>query len=57
MPSTRPAEGPLQRILLRLRNGALIVLFLLVPSAGAFQPQIRRRDGPDEKEIGAEKLA
>jgi hypothetical protein len=49
-----PAKGSLKRILLRLKNGVLIVLFLLVPFAGAFHPKIRKREDPDEKEIGAE---
>jgi hypothetical protein len=45
----------LKRTLLRLKSGVLIVLFLLVPFAGAFHPKLRRREDPDEKEIGAEK--
>jgi len=55
MQRTSPVEGTIKRILLRLRTGALIVLFLLVPFAGAFHPKLRRREDPDEKEIGAEK--
>jgi hypothetical protein len=46
-------KGPLKRILLRLKNGVLIILFLLVPFAGAFHPKLRKREDPDEKEIGA----
>jgi hypothetical protein len=42
-------------MLRRLKNGALVFLFLLVPFAGAFHPKIRKREDPDEKEIGAEK--
>lgn len=42
-------------MLKRLKNGMLIVLFLLVPFAGAFHPKLRQRQDPDEKEIGSEK--
>jgi len=42
-------------MLLRLKNGTLIVLFLLVPFAGAFHPKLHRREDPEEKEIGAGK--
>jgi hypothetical protein len=55
MQRTSPARGKIKRILQRLRTGALIVLFLLVPFAGAFHPKLRRRQDPDDKEIGAEK--
>jgi hypothetical protein len=48
----RSDKGLLKRILLRLKNGVLIVLFLLVPFAGAFHPKLRKRDDPEEKEIG-----
>ncbi len=55
MDHSRPAQGSLKRMLSRLKNGILIVLFLLVPFAGAFHPKINKRKNPDEKEIGAEK--
>ncbi len=42
-------------MLLSLKKGVLIVLFLVVPFAGAFHPKLRTREDPDEKEIGAEK--
>ena len=42
-------------MLSRLKKILLLGLFLLVPFAGAFHPKLRRRDDPDEKEIGAEK--
>ena len=42
-------------MLQRLKNGILVVLFLLVPFAGAFHPKLRKREDPDEKEIGVEK--
>jgi hypothetical protein len=48
-------QGSLKRALLRLKGGGLILLFLLIPFAGAFHPKLRRREDPDEKEIGAEK--
>ena len=48
----RPGKGSLKRILLRLKNGVLIALFLLVPFAGAFHPKLRKREDPEEKEIG-----
>jgi hypothetical protein len=48
-------RGSLKRVLLSLKNGVLIVLFLLVPFAGAFHPKLRRREDPDEKEIGTKK--
>jgi cytochrome b561 len=44
-----------QRILARLKHGALIALFILVPFAGAFHPKLRKKENPEEKEIGAEK--
>jgi hypothetical protein len=50
-----PANGPLRKLLLRLKNGALVAPLLLVPFAAAFHPRIRRRDHPDDKEVGAEK--
>lgn len=50
-----PAKTPLKKMLSRLKNIFLIGLFLLVPFAGAFHPKLRKREGPDEKEIGAEK--
>ncbi|MCX6555598.1 MAG: hypothetical protein NTZ12_11410 [Candidatus Aminicenantes bacterium] len=43
------------RILDRLKQGALIALFILVPFAGAFHPKLRKRENPEEKEIGGEK--
>ncbi|HSQ35646.1 MAG TPA: hypothetical protein VLQ89_06620 [Candidatus Binatia bacterium] len=43
------------RLLSRLKHAILIVLFVLVPFAGAFHPRMRKRENPDEKEIGAEK--
>jgi hypothetical protein len=55
MDRERHAKGSLKRMLQRLKNGVLIVLFLLVPFAGAFHPKIRKREDPDEKEIGAGK--
>ena len=45
----------LSKILARLKHGILVVLFILVPFAGAFHPTLRKRESPDEKEIGAEK--
>jgi hypothetical protein len=50
-----PAKGPLRKLFLSLKNGALVALLLLVPFAGAFHPKIRRREHRDEKEIGAKK--
>jgi cytochrome b561 len=44
-----------RKILARLKHGALIALFILVPFAGAFHPKLRKRENPEEKEIGAEK--
>jgi len=43
------------KLLMRLKHGVLIALFVLVPFAGAFHPRMRKRENPDEKEIGAEK--
>ena len=39
----------------RLKHGALIALFILVPFAGAFHPKLRKKENPEDKEIGAEK--
>lgn len=39
----------------KLKHGALIALLLLIPFAGAFHPKMRKRENPDEKEIGREK--
>ncbi|MBE0664807.1 MAG: hypothetical protein IH584_03225 [Candidatus Aminicenantes bacterium] len=50
-----PAKAALKKMLSRLKNFFLIGLFLLVPFAGAFHSKLRRRQDPDEKEIGAEK--
>jgi cytochrome b561 len=44
-----------QRILARLKHGALIALLILVPFAGAFHPKLRKRENPEEKEIGTKK--
>jgi len=50
-----PAKTPQKKMTLRLKNFFIIILFLLVPFAGAFHPKLRKREDPDEKEIGAEK--
>jgi hypothetical protein len=55
MDDPRPARTALKKKLSRLKKFFLIALFLLVPFAGAFHPKLRRREDPDEKEIGAEK--
>lgn len=55
MDRPRPAKESLKKMRLRLKNFFLMVLFLLVPFAGAFHPKLLRRQDPDEKEIGAEK--
>jgi hypothetical protein len=39
----------------RVKNFFLILLFLLVPLAGAFHPKLRRKEDPEGKEIGTEK--
>ncbi|MCX6558273.1 MAG: hypothetical protein NTW95_12725 [Candidatus Aminicenantes bacterium] len=51
---TRDRRG-WRRLLARLKHGALIALLILVPFAGAFHPKLRKRENPEEKEIGAEK--
>jgi cytochrome b561 len=55
MEKTRPHKSAVSRILARLKHGLLIALFILVPFAGAFHPKLRKRENPDDKEIGAEK--
>jgi hypothetical protein len=50
-----PLPGKLKSALRKMKNFALVVLFLLVPVAGAFHPRLGRKEGPEEKEIGAEK--
>jgi hypothetical protein len=55
MDRQHPAKESLKRMLQRLKKGILIVLFLLVPFAGAFHPKIRKREDRDEKEIGGGK--
>jgi hypothetical protein len=40
------------RVLRKVKNFLLLLLFLVIPFAGAFHPKIRRREDPDEKEIG-----
>jgi hypothetical protein len=45
----------LSRILARIKHGALITLFIVVPFAGAFHPKLQKRGNPDDKEISAEK--
>jgi cytochrome b561 len=55
MKYSRSGKPLLARILARLQHGLLIALFILVPFAGAFHPKVRKRENPDEKEIGAEK--
>ena len=42
----------LARIWRRMKNGLLAALFLLVPFAGAFHPKLRKRESPDDREIG-----
>lgn len=49
------AAGTLKKALRRLKSALLIALFLLVPFAGAFHPKLRKRQDPEEKEIGAGK--
>ena len=36
----------------KVKNFLLLLLFLVIPFAGAFHPKIRKREDPDEKEIG-----
>ena len=55
MESQRPKTGKIREILSQMKNFFLIALFILVPFAGAFHPKIKKREDPDEKEIGAEK--
>jgi hypothetical protein len=43
------------KILARLKQGILFALFILIPFAGAFHPKLRKRENPEDKEIGAEK--
>jgi hypothetical protein len=54
MDSRRPKTGKTRKILSRAKNFLLVALFILVPFAGAFHPKIRRREDPNEKEIGTE---
>jgi hypothetical protein len=48
----RENPGMARRSLRRVKNFFLLLLFLVIPFAGVFHPKIRRREGPDEKEIG-----
>jgi hypothetical protein len=50
MEARRP--GWFRRMVRRVKYLSLALLFLLVPFAGAFHPKLRRRQDPDEKEIG-----
>jgi hypothetical protein len=45
----------LRKVLVRLRHGLLMALFLMIPVAGAFHPRMKKKDTPDEKEIGSKK--
>jgi hypothetical protein len=45
----------LRKMFVRLKQGLLMALFLLIPVAGAFHPRMKKRENPDEKEIGTEK--
>ena len=45
-------SGKLKRALSQAKNFFLVLLFLLVPFAGGFHPKIKRREDPEEKEIG-----
>jgi hypothetical protein len=47
--------GKLRKGASKVKNFFLILLFLLVPLAGAFHPKLRRKEDPEEKEIGTEK--
>ena len=47
--------GKLRKGASKVKNFFLILLFILVPLAGAFHPKLRRKEDPEEKEIGAEK--
>jgi hypothetical protein len=49
---TNRSPGKLRKSLSRVKNFFLVLLFLLVPFAGAFHPKIKRREDPEEKEIG-----
>lgn len=49
------SPGSFKRTWRRVRNFFLALLFLLVPFAGAFHPKLRRREDPDDKEIGDKK--
>jgi hypothetical protein len=53
MASSEP--GKLSRGASKVKNFFLIILFLLVPLAGAFHPKLRRKEDPEGKEIGTEK--
>jgi hypothetical protein len=44
--------GSLRKTMKAAKNFLLALLFLLIPVAGAFHPKLRRREDPDEKEIG-----
>jgi cytochrome b561 len=55
MESRRQRNQRLRKILSRVKHGALIILFILVPFAGAFHPKLRERKNPDDKEIGSAK--
>jgi hypothetical protein len=46
------SPGTIRKGLRRAKNFLLLLLFLLVPFAGAFHPRIRKREDRDEKEIG-----
>jgi hypothetical protein len=48
----RKNPGMAVRCLRQVKNLLLLLLFLVIPVAGAFHPKIRRREDPDEKEIG-----
>jgi len=48
----RENPGIAVRVLRKVKNFLLLLLFLVIPFAGAFHPKIRRREDPDEKEIG-----
>jgi len=48
----RKIPGMASRGQRKVKNFLLMLLFLIIPFAGMFHPKIRRREGPDEKEIG-----
>jgi hypothetical protein len=48
--SEKPKKG-----VSKVKNFFLIILFLLVPLAGAFHPKLRRKEDPEGKEIGTAK--